>query len=173
MAQRRVRDTLLGVIVRLTPLDEALTEDLLTVAVAYAEPDDVMPPVEGPPGWTDARRTAFRAFHRSHADGAKGTLMYAIQLRGETVGMIRLRRLEEPGTAETGMWLGRHMRSQGIGVDALRILLDIAAEAGIQKVRADTTPDNTAAIRALTRCGATLTTTPTKVTAEIPTHPTA
>ncbi|CRK60018.1 GCN5-related N-acetyltransferase [Alloactinosynnema sp. L-07] len=156
-------------IVRLIPLDEAGTEALLAVAVAQAEPAEVMP-VDGPTGWTEATKAAFRDFHAAHRDGALGTVMYAIDVRGETAGMIRLARVG-PGVAETGMWLGRAMRSKGVGVDALRALLEIAVETGFHTVRAETTPDNTAAIRALARCGAVLTTTPTSVTAEL--HPTS
>ncbi|WP_436492379.1 GNAT family N-acetyltransferase [Actinokineospora sp. HUAS TT18] len=148
-------------IVRLIPLDEAGTEALLAVAVAQAEPAEVMPRVEGEEGWTDAAKSAFREFYRAHASA-----MYVIDVRGETAGMIRLTPTG-PGTAETGMWLGRAMRSKGVGVDALRTLLAIAADAGIDAVHAETTPDNTAAIHALARCGAVLTTTPTAVTGEL------
>ncbi|HVK21494.1 MAG TPA: GNAT family N-acetyltransferase [Actinokineospora sp.] len=152
-------------IVRLIPLDEAGTEALLAVAVAHAEPAEVMP-VDDPTGWTDAAKSAFRAFHAANRDGARGPVMYAIDVRGETAGMIRLAETG-PGTAETGMWLGRAMRSKGLGVDALRALLEIAAARGFHTVRAETTPDNTAAIHALARCGAVFTTTPTAVTAEL------
>ncbi|TDC68067.1 GNAT family N-acetyltransferase, partial [Micromonospora sp. KC606] len=93
--------------VRLEPVDERNLEPLLSVAVAEAEPDDVMPPVEAPAGWSAARREAFRDYHRASFAGLAGptrTRMYAIVAGGEVVGMVRMRRCDEPGVVETGMW---------------------------------------------------------------------
>jgi RimJ/RimL family protein N-acetyltransferase len=151
--------------VRLVPIDgEAMLQRLLAVAVADAEPDEVMPPVPGPPGWTPARRDAFRDFHRGRYDGLTGiarTAMFAIATtEGDVIGMIRLTRLEaddEAGIAETGIWLGRSARGRGIGTAALRALLCLAGPAGVHTVVAGTTSANTAALRVLDRCGADLT----------------
>ncbi|WP_212732706.1 hypothetical protein [Streptomyces oceani] len=52
-------------------LDEGLLQDLLDVAVAEAEPDEVMPTVAGPAGWTGERRTAFSRFHQSRSLSAE------------------------------------------------------------------------------------------------------
>ncbi|MEH1015255.1 GNAT family N-acetyltransferase [Micromonospora sp. CPCC 206060] len=156
--------------VRLVPVDDKTLEPLLSVAAAEAEPDDVMPPVDAPAGWSHARREAFREFHRASYDGLEGptgTVMYAILLGGEVVGMIRLARRPEPGVAETGMWLGRSFRGQGVGVAALRELLTEAAGLGMRTVVAETTPDNSGAIGVLTKCGATLSATGDTVRAEI------
>jgi RimJ/RimL family protein N-acetyltransferase len=127
------------------------------VAVAETEPGEVMPPVPGPAGWSLARREAFRDFHRAHfagLDGATRTVMYAIMIGSDVVGMIRMSRTDDLDTFETGMWLGQSARGQGISVAALRALLAEAARAGARSVVANTTVGNVAAVRALTRCGA-------------------
>ncbi|GIJ21756.1 GNAT family N-acetyltransferase [Micromonospora lutea] len=145
--------------VRLQPVDEKNLEPLLSVAVAEAEPGDVMPPVEAPAGWSHARREAFREYHRGNFGGLDAparTAMYAIRAGGEVVGMIRMSRRDEPGVAEVGMWLGRSARGQGLGPAALRQLLDVAAAAGMRRVVAETTHDNRGALSALRKCGAEL-----------------
>ena len=50
--------------VRLRPLTEEGLAELLEVAVADAEPAEVLAPVAGSPGWTAERRRAFLEFHR-------------------------------------------------------------------------------------------------------------
>lgn len=145
--------------VRLTPVDEETLEPLLSVAAAEAEPGDVMPPVEAPAGWSQARREAFRAFHRSHYGGLDGptrTVMYAIHTAGEVVGMIRMSWVDEPHTVETGMWLGRSARGRGIGAAALHALLGEASAVGAKVVVANTTEANAAAVGVLRQCGAVL-----------------
>ncbi|MBM0238359.1 GNAT family N-acetyltransferase [Micromonospora sp. ATA32] len=156
--------------VRLEPVDERNLEPLLSVAVAEAEPGDVMPPVEAPAGWSHARREAFRDYHRASFGGLDGptrTLMYAILAGGEVVGMVRMTRCDEPGTVETGMWLGRSARGQGLGAAALRELLNAAAAAGMKAVVADTTRDNPGAVSVLSKCGAKLSEDGDKVHGEI------
>lgn len=156
--------------VRLTPVDEQTLEPLLSVAVAETEPGDVMPPVEAPAGWSQARRDAFREFHRASYGGLTGptrTLMYAIQSGGQVVGVIRLTRRDEPDTVETGIWLGRSARGQGIGVAALRVLLGEAAKAGARVVLAETTSINSAALGVLHQCGAVLRRDGDKIRAEL------
>lgn len=157
--------------VRLTPVDEHNLEPLLSVAVAEAEPGEVMPPVEGPPGWTALRRDAFRDFHRAHfggLDGPNRTVMFAIIVGGDVVGMVRMGRRAEPHTMETGLWLGRSARGQGIGLAALRALLAEAGCTGARFVVAETTPGNAAAIAVLGECGARLRPEDGAVHAEIP-----
>ncbi|MEJ3745581.1 GNAT family N-acetyltransferase [Actinomycetes bacterium KLBMP 9797] len=150
--------------VRLAAIDSAESaEALLAVAVAEADPADVMPPVAGPPGWTAARRAAFRAFHRLFFQGLAGphrTIMFGVVADGHLVGMIRMRR-SGADSVETGMWLGRSARGRGIGSAALRALVAEAAAAGARTVVAETTSDNHAALAALRRCGALLTADPT------------
>jgi hypothetical protein len=97
-----------GIVVRLTRVDERLLTPLLSVAVAETKPDEVMPPVEAPPGWSQPRREAFCEFYRSHCRGLNGptrTLIYGILCNSDVVGMIRMARSDGPDTLETGMWL--------------------------------------------------------------------
>lgn len=146
--------------VRLVPVDEGNLEALLSVAVAEAEPDEVMPPVTAPPGWSEARREGFRTFHRQHfagLDGPDRTVMYAILIGGDVLGMIRMARRDEPGTVETGMWLGRSARGLGLAAAALRALLVEAAGVGADRVVAETAAGNQPALAVLRRCGARLT----------------
>jgi RimJ/RimL family protein N-acetyltransferase len=146
--------------VRLTAIDnEEIVDALLTVAVAEAEPTDVMPPVAGPPGWTAERREAFRAFHRTFYEGLVGpnrTIMFGVVVADQLVGMIRLRR-RDVESVETGMWLGRSARGRGIGTAALRAVVAEATAVGARTMVAETTSANHAALAALRRCGAMLT----------------
>ncbi|HEY6592711.1 MAG TPA: GNAT family protein [Asanoa sp.] len=143
---------------RLAPLDEDLVREMLAVAVAGATPAEVMPPVDGPPGWTEAYREAFVAFHRERHTGLDGptrTVMHAILVDGAVAGMIRMT-VVEPGMVETGMWLARWARGRGLGTAALAALLERARAAGADCVVADTAPGNAPALAALRGLGATL-----------------
>ncbi|SCL64367.1 Protein N-acetyltransferase, RimJ/RimL family [Micromonospora yangpuensis] len=169
-ATRRGRLRHVAGAVRLEPVDERNLEPLLSVAAAEADPEDVMPPVAAPAGWSLARRDAFREFHRASFGGLDGptrTRMYAILAAGEVVGMVRMARRDEPGTVETGMWLGRSARGQGLGAAALRELLHAAAAAGMHTVVAETTPDNVHALAVLRKLGAKLREDGDRVHAEI------
>ncbi|MEV8566716.1 GNAT family protein [Streptomyces sp. NPDC051322] len=141
------------------PLDAESLAELLAVAVHDATPDEVMPPVAGPPGWTTERQEAFRAWHRARRPGLGGPLRestFVIRHDGEIVGSARLAVRDRPDVLETGMWLGRSRRGRGIGTAALRILLQEAARTDAHSVVAETTAHNTAALTALRRNGATL-----------------
>jgi RimJ/RimL family protein N-acetyltransferase len=144
--------------IALRRLDEPGLHRLLEVAVADAEPDETMPPMPGEQGWSEARRQYFLAFFGPML-GSLETIIYAITVGGETAGFMRLKRIDQPGTAETGMWLGRSYRGKGIGAAALQVLLREAARHGYQRMVADTTPGNLAAQgvlrhnRATTRAG--------------------
>jgi ribosomal protein S18 acetylase RimI-like enzyme len=59
----------------------------------------------------------------------------------------------------------------GIGVRALRLLLDEAARTGARRVVAETTAANAAAIKVLRRCSAVLVFDGLQVHAEIPVRP--
>ncbi|MFJ9041112.1 GNAT family N-acetyltransferase [Streptomyces sp. NPDC102406] len=140
-------------------VDEENLEELLAVAVQEAAPEEVMPAVAGPPGWTTERQEAFRNWHRARRLGLAGPLRevtFAITHNGDIVGSGRLALRDSHDVLETGMWLGRSHRGRGIGTAALRILLDEAARAGARAVVADTKAHNTAALTALRRNGATL-----------------
>lgn len=145
--------------VELRQVDEVGLEELLVVAVEDAEPEEVMPPVAGPPGWTPIRQEAFRAWHRARRPGLAGPLRestFVIVHEGRAVGSARLAVRGSREVLETGMWLARFRRGRGIGGAALRLLLGEAAEAGARSVVADTTVHNAAALAALRGNGATL-----------------
>lgn len=119
--------------VELRPLDEALLEELLTRAVSDAAPEDVMPAVPGPPGWTLARREAFLAFHRARMPGLAGPEReqgFAVMAEGRPVGVGRIAALGEPGAFEIGIWIGRSARGRGIAAAAVRALGDRVRDAG-------------------------------------------
>ncbi|MFH9861082.1 GNAT family N-acetyltransferase [Streptomyces sp. NPDC017202] len=146
--------------VEVLQVDEGNLEELLAVAVEDAAPEEVMPPVAGPPGWTTERQEAFRTWHRARCPGLAGPLRestFAITHDGRIVGSARLALRAGHDVLETGMWLGRSHRGRGIGTATLRVLLGEAARAGARAVVADTEAHNTAALGALRRNGATLT----------------
>ncbi|MEV6901893.1 GNAT family N-acetyltransferase [Amycolatopsis sp. NPDC051372] len=144
----------------LTPLDEPALHRLLEAAVADADPLEVMPPVEGPPGWTPERREAFLAFHRRRCldpDTAIETT-WLVELDGRAAGAARLRPVHGPSAVavEAGVWLGRSVRGRGIGKRVTEVLLEAARDGGAARFIASTTVDNTAARRLLTGTGADL-----------------
>lgn len=124
--------------------EEAGLRALLAVAIADASPEETMPPFEGPPGWTEEKQKFFLEFF-GPVVASEGTEVFAVVVDGEVAGFMRLRRMTEEGTAETGMWLGRSRRGQGIGAAAFDALLAEAAKLGYTRVVADTTPQNIAA----------------------------
>lgn len=145
--------------VELVPIDGPVLAALLAAAVAGAEPGEVLPPVDGPPGWTDARREAFRAYHRSRRSGLDGPhreLTLAVRADGRAVGAGRLVAWREPGWLEVGLWLVRAVRGRGVGTRALELLVEQSVAAGALGVVAETTVDNSAAVGALRRAGADL-----------------
>ncbi|WP_106253751.1 GNAT family N-acetyltransferase [Allonocardiopsis opalescens] len=153
--------------VLLRPLDEPRLAELLDAAVAGAEPDEVMPPVPGPPGWTAERRRAFLDFHRSRSIGTEQPVeeTFVIYADGRAAGAARLE-----GTwagVEAGLWVTRGQRGRGVGGAAVRRLRELAAERGHQRLIAATTPGNTAARRLLAAAGAHLVATDTSVQAVI------
>ena len=160
--------------VDLVPIDEDVLDTLLAVAVEDAEPIDVMPPVPGPPGWTDAARAAFATHHRSRRPGLSGPhaeVTWAIRADGVVVGAARLQRVG-PGQLEMGVWLGRSFRGRGIGTALVPLLLDEARRLGAAVVVAETTTDNVGALATLRRNGALLTERPGgHVHAELPVAP--
>ncbi|MFE3784873.1 GNAT family N-acetyltransferase [Amycolatopsis sp. NPDC059090] len=144
----------------LIPLDEPGLERLLEAAVADAEPTEVMPPVEGPAGWTEARREAFLAFHRRRSlnpDTAIETT-WVVEVDGRVCGAARLRPVSGRSAleVEAGVWLGRSARGRGIGRKVTAVLLDAARDGGAAKFVATTTVDNAAAHRLLSGAGAEL-----------------
>lgn len=134
-------------------LDDEGVERLLGLAVADADPDDVMPP-----GWTVDRPDEFREFYRAMRDDA-----YEIVEDDRTVGMARL-----TAKGETGMWIARCARGAGVGLAALRRVVEEAPRRGVDSIVADTTTDNIAAITVLRKAGAILDIDGRRVLARLP-----
>ncbi|WP_158841525.1 GNAT family N-acetyltransferase [Saccharothrix deserti] len=133
-------------------LDDQGLERLLGLAVADADPADVMPP-----GWTVDRPDDFREFYRGFQQDA-----YEIVDDGRTVGMARL-----TATGETGMWVARRARGNGVGLAALRRVVEEAPRRGVRTILADTTTDNVAAVAILKKAGAILDVDGTRVAARL------
>lgn len=144
--------------VTLRQLDEDLLQDLLDVAVADADPYEVMPPVVGPAGWTAERRTAFSRFHQSRSLSAEPVeATYAIVVEDAVVGAARLYPLESAKHAvEAGVWIGRSHRGSGVGGAVLSHLLTLARAGGFDSLFVSTKPDNTASQRLIAALGADL-----------------
>lgn len=145
-------------VVQLKPLDENALEQLVYVAINDAFPEDVMPPVAGPPGWTPLRQAALRAFHRERRDGLKGghgEMTFLILHDDQAVGSARLA-VVALETLEAGIWLGRTSRGQGIGTDVLRALIVEARATGANRLIAQTNALNAGALHVLSNCGAAL-----------------
>ncbi|WP_232330595.1 GNAT family N-acetyltransferase [Nocardia fusca] len=135
--------------IELEPLSENNLGALLEAAVADADPSEVMPPVAGEPGWTAQRKQAFLEFHRGRALRAEGPveLTYVITVDGRAVGAARL---EYQGDSfEAGVWIGRSHRGRGVGRAVAERLRIAAVAAGVRRIVAVTTGDNTAARRLL------------------------
>jgi RimJ/RimL family protein N-acetyltransferase len=101
--------------------------------------------------------------------GAVGGFLLATTTRGEQrpFGYYRITRLSDglavggigfkgqpdDGSVEIGYGLAPSARGDGYAAEAVSALLTVAAENGVAKVIADTTPDNIASQRTLTRAG--------------------
>jgi RimJ/RimL family protein N-acetyltransferase len=72
---------------------------------------------------------------------------------GRAVGGIGFKGRPEDGCAEIGYGLAPSARGHGYAAEAVVALLAIAAEGGLSRVTADTTPDNIASQRTLIRAG--------------------
>ena len=137
--------------VTLQPVDENLLPRLLDLAVADADPNEVMPPEPGSSRWTDARRAAFTDYYRP-GDGR----VYAVLIDGRIAGAARLSPAEAPGVVEAGLWLSRSERGKGHGTAALSLLVDEARAHGASALIAQTEASNSPAVAALRTLGAML-----------------
>ncbi|MGN7200535.1 GNAT family N-acetyltransferase [Arthrobacter sp. SAFR-044] len=148
--------------VSLVDVDEEVMDQLLDLAKRDASPDEVAPPLGGP-GWNLERTAWFYGYHRAAAEGlegAAGEKSWGILADGALAGSIRLKRVgsgDGRESAETGIWLGRSFRSQGIGGGALDLVLAEARRAGLTRVTARTLSGNLSAQRLLAAAGAALT----------------
>jgi len=154
-------------VITLTPLDEPALARLLEAAVAGADPLEVMPPVEGVPGWTSARRSAFLAFHRGRSLDPPTAVerTWVVDLDGTAVGAARLERHGD--AVEAGIWLSRGTRGRGVGREVTKLLLAEARTSGAARFIATTTAGNAAARALLGGLGADLTTHGDEVRAEL------
>ncbi|MFI5611624.1 GNAT family N-acetyltransferase [Amycolatopsis sp. NPDC051903] len=142
----------------LAPLDEQALPRLLEVAVKGADPIDVMPEVDGPPGWTPERREAFLQFHRRRSlnpDTATETA-WTIQVGGTIVGAARLHPVHRGKSVEieARVWVARWARGRGIGRWVTETLIDAAREGNGGRYVASTSTDNKAAQRLMKSVGA-------------------
>lgn len=146
--------------IELLAIDGGVLDELVDAAVDGARPEEVMPPVEGPPGWTPQRREALRSYHRVRHSGLGGPereLGFAISDGSRVVGAARLCEVQT-GTLEAGVWLVNRARGHGMGTQLLAALAHQARAAGARRLIAETTAANHAAIGALRRTGFTLST---------------
>jgi RimJ/RimL family protein N-acetyltransferase len=72
---------------------------------------------------------------------------------GRAVGGVGFKGRPDGGCVEIGYGLAPSARGQGYAAEAVAALLSIAADHGVTTVRADTTLDNVASQRTLTRAG--------------------
>jgi RimJ/RimL family protein N-acetyltransferase len=142
--------------VELVPIDEDVLERLVAAAVSDAAPDEVTPPLTPGEDWTPERLEWMRDLHRgarAGLDGPDGQATWAVVAHGTVVGAVRLKRSDEPGVLETGIWLTRGARGQGTGRSAIAAVLAQAHALGAREVRADTSRDNAAALCVLQHLG--------------------
>lgn len=142
--------------VSLVAVDEIVLEQLVQAATTDAAADDVTPPLTAGGAWTPCRVAWLRSFHRDRRTGSSGPAgeaTWAVTADGRVVGSVRLKRTDEQAVFETGVWLARGARDQGIGRAALSAVLEQAAALGARGVRADTTVRNASALAVLRRLG--------------------
>ncbi len=142
--------------VALRPVDENLLERMVQAALADASADEVTPPLTPGGGWSPERVAWMRALHRgcrAGLDGPAGQATWAVVADGSVVGAVRLKRSDEAGVLETGIWLTRGVRGRDVGRRALVAVLELAGAAGAAVVCADTAVDNPAALSLLRRLG--------------------
>jgi GNAT superfamily N-acetyltransferase len=138
-------------------MDEALLAAVAALAVAEAEPSEVMPVPQGSGRWTPELARDFVEHHRDRLAGFEGVhreVCFAVMEGGRPAGVARLAHAGD-GTFEAGCWLARSARSRGVGA---WVLAELVAEAGRRDATllATTRASNLAAITLLRRSGAEL-----------------
>jgi RimJ/RimL family protein N-acetyltransferase len=138
-------------------MDEALLAVVAALAVAEAEPYEVMPVPQGSRRWTPELERAFVEHHRDRLAGFEGVhreVCFVVMEGGRPAGVARLAHAGDE-TFEAGCWLARSARSRGVGA---RVLAELLAEAGRRDATllATTRANNLAAITLLRRSGAEL-----------------
>ena len=143
----------------LADVDEEMLKELLALALVQASADEVTPPLGSTPSWNPERIAWFHSYHRAAAAGLEGPAReksWAVVADGTVAGSIRLKRTA-PGSVETGIWLGRSFRGQGLGRLALQLVAAEARARGFTVLEASTTLGNKAAQSLLASLGAELT----------------
>lgn len=140
-------------LVDLVTVDEVVLERLVDAATTDALADEVTPRLTSDDdGWSTARVTWLRHFHRDRRlglDGLPGEATWALVADDHVVGSVRLKRTDDPGVLETGVWLRRSARGQGIGRDAIAAVVREAAALGAKALVAETRESNRAALSVL------------------------
>ena len=142
--------------VALITVDDVVLAQLVHVATTRADADEVTPPVTAGPAWTPERVAWLQAFHRDRRAGLDGNLdeaTWAVAVDAQVVGSVRLERTDDPSVLQTGAWLARDIRGQGVGRAAMAAVLLQAADLGAAAVRAETTAGNLAALNVLRQLG--------------------
>jgi RimJ/RimL family protein N-acetyltransferase len=145
--------------VSLHDFDDATIEAIVAAATTDARGDEVTPPLSPGGEWTPERVDWLRTIHResrSGLSGATGQATWAIVFEGAVVGAVRLKKVADPAILETGIWLTRGARGNGVASAALAAVAERAIAAGAQQLRADTTAANPKAQAVLLRLGFTL-----------------
>lgn len=140
----------------LVEVDEAVLGELVEVAVRDAHPNEVTPPLSAGEEWTAARVEWLRSFHEDRRGGLLGAgreSTWAVRAGGVVVGAARLKRAASAGSVEAGVWLCRSARGRGIGRRTMVALIEQAASAGAEEVRAETAEGNHAAVAVLRGLG--------------------
>jgi RimJ/RimL family protein N-acetyltransferase len=138
-------------------MDESLLAAVAAVAVAGADPHEVMPVPPGTRRWTPELERAFVDHHHARLAGLEGDhqeLCFAVMEGTDLRGVARLVRAGDE-TLEAGCWLARSARSRGIG-GAVLAALRTEARRRAAAVVATTTASNVAAVTVLQRSGADL-----------------
>jgi RimJ/RimL family protein N-acetyltransferase len=142
--------------VTLLDVDELTLDRLVNAAITDAAANEVTPPVTTGDEWSPARIAWLKDFHRNRRNGLSGPVgetTWAILASNQVVGSVRLQRTAVPQILETGIWLTRRTRGQGVGRLAMAGVLQTAATLSAQGVRAETTTGNRAALRVLRSLG--------------------
>jgi RimJ/RimL family protein N-acetyltransferase len=140
----------------LVEVTELILDQLVSAAISDASANEVTAPITTDNEWSPDRIAWLKDFHRTRRDGLNGPageITWAIVLGDHIVGSVRLKRTAVPGLLDTGIWLIRGIRGQGVGKCAMTEVLRRAAALGALGVRADTTAGNGAALGVLRHLG--------------------
>lgn len=134
-------------------------DEFVDVATTRACADEVTPALTPGPAWTPTRVQWLRSYHRDRRQGLDGPqeeATWAVLIDHRVAGSVRLKRTDQEGLLETGLWLARDARGRGLGTACLNAVLHQASDLGATAVCASTTASNTSAIGALRRLGFTI-----------------